>query len=125
MLSEFDKKTITYRIKRIRESRGLKQSVVAEALNITQQSYSQFERTCNDPHMSTLLKVSEVLMVDPCYILSFDIPITDENLALFEAKKYRNVIEELLKAKSLVEAYKTIITAADQSAKPILRSLSN
>ncbi len=109
MSLEEQKKTIAYRIKRIREIKGLKQSAVAEEFGTTQQSYSHFESGINDLHISTLLKICKVLNVDPCYVLSRNISITDESMEQFKEDSYYNMMEEVKRLRNKEVIYKSII----------------
>jgi len=94
--------TLSERIRKIREIRGLKQSNVARELNITQQSYGNLENRNNNPKLETLNKFCEVVKIPLSFLLDPTIPINDENVALFSEKSmgeiysnYKNILDRL------------------------------
>jgi len=94
--------TLSERIRKIREIRGLKQSNVARELNITQQSYGNLENRNNNPKLETLNKFCEVVKIPLSFLLDPTIPVNDENVALFSEKSmgeiysnYKNILDRL------------------------------
>ena len=79
-----DTKTLSGRIKRIRQELGLGQMEIAAKMDITQQSYSWLETRSFDPKLSTLYKLSKVLNVKVSFLLSFDVPINMETIKQFQ-----------------------------------------
>jgi len=94
--------SLSSRIRRIREIRGLKQSSIAQELNITQQSYGNLENHLNNPKLETLQRFCEVVKIPLSFLLDTTIPMTDENVALFSQNtmgeifsNYKNIKERL------------------------------
>ena len=93
---------LSSRIRRIREIRGLKQSNIAQELNITQQSYGNLENHLNNPKLETLQRFCEVVKIPLSFLLDTTIPMTDENVALFSQNSmgdifnnYKHIKEKL------------------------------
>lgn len=63
------------RIRLLRKEKGLSQSQVADALNITRGSYSNYENGYREPDSNTLIKLAEFFGETSDYLLG----LTDEN----------------------------------------------
>lgn len=57
------------RLKELREEKNLKQTDISEKLNITQTSYSYYEKEKRSPDYATLKKLADFFGVSMCYIL--------------------------------------------------------
>ena len=73
---------IAKRVKAIRKCKKLPQTYIAQRLNITQQSYSSFENKAGGKMVNQLIQVAQVLDVDVCLILAFEIPINKDTVLL-------------------------------------------
>ena len=82
------------RIRKIRMLRGLKQSNVANDMNITQQAYSFFEKAHNSPRIDTLDRFCKIMKIEIGFLLAFEIPITQENIDKYGAKGLSDFINE-------------------------------
>lgn len=75
---------ISQRIKTIRVKLELKQSYMAYKMGVTQQFYSSIENGERGFTFNTIARVAKVLEVDPLFIITTGIPITDETIRLFK-----------------------------------------
>ncbi len=101
--------TISERIRKIREYRGLKQVTVANDMHISQQAYSWLERKSGNIKMETLKKYCAVIKVDLPFLLATDIPVTEENMKTFDALNYSLVFEEYKKMRRKAETYEDLL----------------
>ena len=97
------------RIKQIREYRGLKQLAVANQMNITQQAYSWLETKSGNIKMETLQRFCNAMKIDLPFLMATDIPVTPENMEMFEKLNYSDVFEEYKKLKNKIETYEELI----------------
>lgn len=100
--------SLSLRIRKIREVRGLKQSNVARELNITQQSYGNLESHQNNPKLETLLRFCEVMKLPLSFLLDPNIPITDENVELFTNKGIGEIYDHYQQLKQRLDYYEEI-----------------
>ncbi|MEO0040931.1 MAG: hypothetical protein RL329_379 [Bacteroidota bacterium] len=63
---------IGYKIKKIRDLRGLKQETMAESLGISQEHYSKIEANKTNLSMPKLEKIAKILEVNPADLIDFD-----------------------------------------------------
>lgn len=56
-------------LKLLREEKGLSQQKLADMLNISQQAIFKYEKTANEPDISTLIKLSEIFDVTVDYLI--------------------------------------------------------
>lgn len=78
----------------IRQCKGWKQSTVAEMMNITQQAYSYLEQGNSAPRIDTLIRFCNVFNIQINFLLAFDVPVTEENIAKYGAWGFGNFIKE-------------------------------
>lgn len=69
---------LAQRIRSQREKRGLKQQDIANALNVSPQAVSKWERGENAPDIAVLAPLSRILGVSTDWLLSVHEPATDE-----------------------------------------------
>ena len=100
--------TLSERIKKIREFRGLKQAAIAKEMHVTQQAYSGFETKSDNLRLETLRKLCAVLNIDMAFLIATDIPINEETVSLFEKRSSSSVFGELNQLKSKISTYKDI-----------------
>ena len=116
---------ITTRIKDIRTFLGLKQGEVAERLGITQQAYSCAENSSN-LQIDSLLKLAQIFMVHPSFIMAVEVPVTAENIRKYGQGIPANLTDELFSLKSKVSFYKDLLGSSltlPQSQKVVMTSL--
>lgn len=53
----------------LREERGFSQQRLAEMLNISQQAVFKYEKTSNEPDISTLIKIADIFGVTVDYLI--------------------------------------------------------
>ena len=53
----------------LREEKGISQQKLADMLNISQQAIFKYEKTANEPDISTLIKLSEIFDVSVDYLI--------------------------------------------------------
>ena len=61
------KSKISYRIRKLRESKDLSQENVAADLNLTSSAYSKIERGVTDPSVGRLEQIAKILGVEVTY----------------------------------------------------------
>lgn len=100
--------TLSERFRKIREYRGLKQAAVAQEMNITQQAYSSLETKSGNLKIETLQRFCNVMKVDMPFLLALDIPVTDENLRMFDNNHLSNVVDEYKKLQNRLAVYEEL-----------------
>ncbi len=85
------------RIRKIREYCGLKQLSVANEMNISQQAYSWLETKSSNIKLDTLERFCTVMKVDIAFLMAEDIPVTEENMQIFQQLNYANIFEDYKK----------------------------
>src|SRR5579863_175740 len=101
--------SISERIRKIREYRGLKQAAVANEMHISQQAYSWLERKSGNVKFETLKRFCDVMKIDLPFIVANEIAITDENMKMFDKLNYSAVFEDYKKLRNKVNAYEDLI----------------
>src|SRR5580698_4908937 len=100
--------SLSERIRKIREYRGLKQVAVASEMNITQQAYSWLETKSGNIKVETLKRFCEVMKVDLPFLMATDIPINPENMETFARMSYSSVFEDYKRLKNRMRGYEEI-----------------
>ena len=101
--------TLSERIRKIREYRGLKQTVVASEMHITQQAYSWLETRSGNIKVDTLKRFCDVMKIDLPFLMATDIPVNDENMGMFEQLNYSVVFEEYKRLRNKIQTYEELI----------------
>jgi len=96
------------RIKKIREYRGLKQLSVAHEMNITQQAYSWMETKSSNIKMETLERFCAVMKVDITFLMAEDIPVTAENMEIFQQLNYAVIFEDYKRLRTRLQKYEDV-----------------
>jgi len=88
--------SIGQKIRKIRELKGIKQEVMAEQLDISQQSYSNIESDKTDIAFSKIEKIAEIFQMRPEDIVCFDEKVIFNNFASNQANQAYiiNVVSE-------------------------------
>lgn len=60
------------RLKELRLERGIKQKTVANALNIPQSTYSDWERGINEPNYNFLIKIAKLYNISVDYLIGLE-----------------------------------------------------
>ena len=101
------------RIRKIREYRGLKQLSVANEMNISQQAYSWLETKSSNIKLDTLERFCTVMKVDIAFLMAEDIPVTEENMQIFQQLNYASIFEDYKKMRvETPEENKAVVKAA-------------
>ncbi len=79
------------KIKKVRELRNYTQEYMADRLNISQSTYSRFEKDDSDLTLSQLNKIAEVLEVKPNDLISFDEKYVFNNYGEIKENQYGNI----------------------------------
>lgn len=85
---------VASRMRKLRELMGWKQSAVAASMNITQQAFSFLEQGNGSPRIDTLMRFCEVMNIQLHFLLSADVPITEETVRKYGARTYSDFISE-------------------------------
>ena len=88
---------IATRMRKLRELMGWKQSAVASSMNITQQAFSFLEQGNGSPRIDTLMRFCDVMNIQLHFLLSPDVPITEETVKRYGTKPYSDFINEYQK----------------------------
>lgn len=96
------------RIRRIRQFRGFKQEAVARELGISQQAYSSIELG-RDVRVGTLIKICEVLRIDPAMLVTPKVQITEDSMNDFEDSSVFDLVTENKKLRHTIEVYQNIL----------------
>ncbi len=65
--------TFGEKIRKAREDKGYSQRDMADKIPMNQSNYSKLERNMQEPSLSQLRRLSEILALDPHYLL--DLPV--------------------------------------------------
>lgn len=108
--------TIGSKIRKIREIKGIKQEVMAERLDITQQSYSNIEADKIDVAFSKIEKIAEIFGMTVSDIACFDEKVIFNNFASNQANQAYiiNVVSEKER-----ELYEKTIALLEQRIKDL------
>ena len=82
-------------LKQLRESKGLKQEQLAELLFVTRQTVSNYENGRSRPDIETLMKIAEILEIEPIRLFIQENP--DSNEKIKEEKTDLKAMEKLLR----------------------------
>ena len=85
---------VSSRMRKLRELMGWKQSAVASAMKITQQAFSFLEQGSGSPRIDTLMRFCEVMNIQLHFLLSTDVPITEETVKKYGMKPYSDFISD-------------------------------
>lgn len=102
--------TLADRLRKIREYRGLKQSAVAQEMNVSQQAYSCLETKGANIKMETIQRFCNAMKIEVSFLLALDIPVNDENLHIFEQKNMAQVVEDYKKMSYRLSVYEDLLS---------------
>jgi transcriptional regulator with XRE-family HTH domain len=102
---------IAMRLRKIREVRGWNQAAVAKSMHITQQSYSSLEQGNSSPKIDTLNRFCEVMNVALHYLLSQDVPISEDSVEKYGQKEFSELISDCHKLEQRLEMFNGILKA--------------
>ncbi len=105
--------SVNEKIKLIREAKGLTQEQVAEKLGISPTAYGNVERGDNDPKLSRLQEISDVLGITVSELLD----LTDKtvlNINLNRKDKGKNKYNVYLSSSSELEKQELVIELKDK-----------
>jgi transcriptional regulator with XRE-family HTH domain len=116
--------SVNEKIKLIREAKGLTQEQVAEKLGISPTAYGNIERGDNDPKLSRLQEISDVLGITVSELLD----LTDKtvlNINLNRKDKGKNKYNVYLSSSSELEKQQLIIELKDKELAMQQREIEN
>lgn len=90
------------RLKELREDRGLRQTELADKLNLSRNTISSYETNTNEPSLDVLVSISDVFNVSLDYLLCRTEEKFNLNLENADNKEF------LLKFNELVHSYKIL-----------------
>ncbi len=94
------------KIKKIRELKNLTQEYMADQLNVSQSTYSRFEKEDSDLTLSQIQKVADILEVKPEDLLNFNEQVVINNYSSNQANQAYSIINNVSPAeKELYEKY--------------------
>ena len=85
---------IAIRMRKVREVKGWKQSAVANSMQITQQAFSFLEQGSGSPRVEMLNRFCEVMNIQLHYLLSEDVPVTEETVTKYGTRSFSDFIIE-------------------------------
>ncbi len=99
-----------HRIKAVREALGIKQTVIAKQMDITQQGYSSFECGQADSNMLTVRRFCSAVGIKVYFLVS-DIPINEKTIKKYGRCELGSIIERLETAEDQVDTYEETFKA--------------
>jgi len=96
---------IAIRMRKVREVKGWKQSAVASSMNITQQAFSYLEQGSGSPRIETLTRFCDVMNVQLHFLLSEDVPVTEETVVKYGTQRFSEFITDHVKLAHGVEMF--------------------
>ena len=112
--------SLSTRLRKIREYRGMKQSAVASEMNVTQQAYSCLETRAGNVKMDTMQRFCDVMKIEISFLLAFDIPVNDENLLMFDRINFSQVVDEYKKMTNRLSVYEELLLKENSMNKTTL-----
>ena len=107
----------------LREEKGISQQKLADMLNISQQAIFKYEKTANEPDISTLIKLSEIFDVSVDYLIG-NTEIrkqTDKaDSVLLTEQEYTHIKEWRLLPQNIKNSIDTLISSIHNPDKFIL-----
>lgn len=76
MVMEVYKKILSYKIKSLREVKGIKQETIAQELGVSQGTYNNWETGRRTPELETIIKIADYYEVELDYLFGRDIKTT-------------------------------------------------
>lgn len=101
---------IAHRLAEVRQFRKLKQSYVGICMGITQQAYSILENSKGSIGMNTLLRFCKATNVSLELLLATSLPITEENVQLFNTNDMAAIIDEYRGMHQRLKFYESMIS---------------
>ena len=108
--------SLSDRLRKIREYRGMKQSAVAQEMNVTQQAYSCLETRAGNVKMDTMVRFCDVMKIELSFLLAYDVPVNDENLLMFDRINFSQVVDEYKKMANRLTVYEELLMKDSQPA---------
>lgn len=102
---------IATRMRKVREVKGWKQSAVASSMQITQQAFSYLEQGSGSPRIDTLSRFCDVMNVQLHFLLSEDVPVTEETVIKYGTKSFSEFITDHSKLEHGVELFDQFMSA--------------
>lgn len=107
------KKSIGYRIRKLREQKDYSQQNMAEELKISVSAYSKIERGVTDPAIGRLAEIAKILEVDVTYFFNEKTePTSVQDTGKLYGYATKAELEEVLKA---IQTLKNEITALKET----------
>ena len=100
-------------IKRIREAKGWSQEKLAEAMEVSFQAISSWERDEYKPELKTFIKLTEVLEVPSTYILNDKTATFDTKDAIYNWEHMKTYVKTMAKAENMKDTLKAVDFAVD------------
>lgn len=108
--------TFSERIKALRDQSGMTQQEVADKLNVTKQTISQYERGLRRPDIESLEAISDLFNVSSDYVLG-KTDITMQALTEEELK--------ILRSKPVVEFYNYLNSLNDEGLNKVMEYIKD
>ncbi len=93
---------ISYRLKELRLKHGFSQEQLGELIGVSKVAICGYENGTKSPKMPRLIKLAEILDVEPKYLLGIEVNIIDEDYKLDN-----KIISEIKNDKRLYHLLKT------------------
>lgn len=87
----------------------MKQSAVAQEMNVTQQAYSCLETRAGNVKMDTMVRFCDVMKIELSFLLAYDVPVNDENLLMFDRINFSQVVDEYKKMTNRLSVYEELL----------------
>ena len=94
----------------------MKQSAVAQEMNVTQQAYSCLETRAGNVKMDTMVRFCDVMKIELSFLLAYDVPVNDENLLMFDRINFSQVVDEYKKMANRLTVYEELLMKDSQPA---------
>ncbi len=105
--------TLGERIKRVREIRGINQKKMATKMKVTAQTYGNFEDGVNLKY-SNLKKFCDIAHIDMPFLLSEDVPVTENNIEFFDRIKDKCFLLTHEQMRQKVEVYTDLLQLSEE-----------
>ncbi|MCL2776350.1 MAG: helix-turn-helix domain-containing protein [Oscillospiraceae bacterium] len=99
--------SISENLRKLRMANGVSQTIMAEKLNISRQSYNHYETGRREPDYNMLLKISKLLHASPNDILGLSSDTTTQNKkSSFEPVKDPELENDIIELRNIAESLK-------------------
>ena len=113
------------RIKKARISMGFSQESFGKLLGVSKVSVCGYELGTRTPSLDTLIKIMDILDLDPNYLLGREVSVVSDSEDMYSINMAKEDIELIKELKKYPVLYNKIITTPKRTIELISRKIIN